>query len=64
MFVLLLRKNHAQLKIYVRTFIEKKPCPTEKKNDLTLRQRRMGANFKILHSSTFGSRFGTVRLGH
>ncbi len=29
------------------TFIEKEPCPTEKKKDLTLRRRRMGANFKI-----------------
>ncbi len=25
---------------------------------------KIGANFKILHSSMFDSRFGTVRLGH
>ncbi len=32
-------------------FIEKELCPTEKKYDLTLRRRRMGANFKFF---TFG----------
>ncbi len=35
--------------------------PNWRKKDLTLQQRRMGANFKCF---TFSSRFGIVRLGH
>ncbi len=48
MFILLLRKNSAQLK--------KKTWPFYKEEWAWIS--------KILHSSSFGSRFGTVRLGN
>ncbi len=43
----IVRVKYEQCSSYVHTFTEKEPCPAKKKNDLTLRRRRMCTNFNF-----------------